>query len=420
MKRLKTIFYELIGSVRFSTAYLKRDSVEIRQRVQEDLARINCCRILVMLPVLLLMNIHNICNISRFHPNPENVNAGRPIFDLLHPAPKVSFGANLFMITVLCCYGVLIIRYLFFNKEREQEKTGGYKLLYRTFWGFWIFGIVGTSLEQILFGRGMLFYILICMIICLVPLYSIMEFFCILLIGVLLASGSFIHFGPNIDIKIFLYSYLVMFIIGFIAQRFQVDMWTLQEYVYVNTFIDPLTRLLNRRGGNALFSSELHKAKKDSALGVIMLDIDFFKRYNDSLGHDAGDVCLQTVSRCINQAVAERTKIVIRHGGEEFVVILIGADADETKKWAEKIRRTVFEAGLPAPCKKAAEVVTVSVGAAVIKASAGDRYENLLEMADQALYQAKDLGRNQVAFRSQMNEKAFTEASMTALEPFSV
>jgi len=403
MGKIQHIVQELIDSAAFLNSYLRKDSIKIKQCVQEKMAERNCSRILLMTPIFILFNIFNIFNFKQLHPSGNNSNAGQSIFDILHPEFQTVLVLNLFMILFIIIYGILIARLLFWEKEiSESEKTAKCKLLYRTFWGLWLFGIICTALEQILFGRGgMIYYILICLIVCVVPLYSIREFLSILLIGTLLSSSSIMRFGPHNDMKIFIYTYIAMFIIGFIAQRFEVEMWTLKEYVYVNTFIDPLTGLLNRRGGNALFSSEIMKAKGKAKFGIIMLDIDYFKKYNDTLGHDAGDVCLQTVSSCIRKAVESRTNIMIRHGGEEFVIILINADKEETLKWGEQIRSTVFEEGLPAPYKKVADVVTVSIGISTDFAEQDDRYEEFLELADQALYQAKNSGRNQVAYQAQ-------------------
>lgn len=130
-----------------------------------------------------------------------------------------------------------------------------------------------------------------------------------------------------------------------------------------------------------------------------MFDIDYFKRYNDTFGHDAGDACLRMVGQTIRETFSERTQIMIRHGGEEFAVILFDTNEEELRRWAEKLRGAVYEKHLEAPTKDVADYVTVSIGIAMKKlGEENQRYEELLTEADAALYEAKRAGRNQVAY----------------------
>lgn len=248
--------------------------------------------------------------------------------------------------------------------------------------------------------RSWIFFMIVCMIFCLVPLFSLWDFIysiiyvCVLAESVLMASGL-----RNRDFDIIFHLSIGMMVIGYVAQIFEKEMWTLREYVYVNTFVDPLTLLLNRRGGNAVMDRELKKCGGKTTLGVIMLDVDYFKKYNDELGHDAGDYCLKEVGACIREIVGKRTDVMIRHGGEEFVIILFDTTREETIECAEHIRQSVYARRIPAPYQAVADVMTVSVGATVVQTDGELMYENILKTADLALYRAKEAGRNQVVFQ---------------------
>lgn len=172
-----------------------------------------------------------------------------------------------------------------------------------------------------------------------------------------------------------------------------------QEYLYIEAFVDPLTGLLNRRGANVTLKEEVENAATDRNVGVIMFDIDYFKKYNDTFGHDAGDVCLSTVGKTITERLSERIKLLIRHGGEEFVAIILDTNKEELLNLAETLRNAVYEKRMDAPVKEIADYVTVSVGSAIAKLDSMEtRYENLLKEADEALYKAKKAGRNRVVF----------------------
>lgn len=193
--------------------------------------------------------------------------------------------------------------------------------------------------------------------------------------------------------------FTVMQVLGYLIQRMQLMLWMSREYLYIEAFVDPLTELLNRRGGNAVLAEEMQKISPESEVGIIMFDIDYFKKYNDTFGHDAGDGCLRMVGQTIRETLHNRTKLLIRHGGEEFAAIIFNTDKNELKQWAEKLRAAVYAKKLEAPVKDVSDYVTVSIGTSIKRIMCKNmRYEELLIEADEALYQAKRAGRNQVAF----------------------
>jgi hemerythrin len=134
--------------------------------------------------------------------------------------------------------------------------------------------------------------------------------------------------------------------------------------------------------------------RHERPLGVLMIDVDHFKRYNDTYGHPAGDACLQAVARAVQQALPRATDLVARYGGEELAVILPDTDIQGTDTVARRVVEAVAALGLPHSTSGAAPHVTVSVGAVARVPDNKEACDRLLAEADAALYRAKEAGRN--------------------------
>jgi diguanylate cyclase (GGDEF)-like protein len=176
----------------------------------------------------------------------------------------------------------------------------------------------------------------------------------------------------------------------------------LQETLRTQSVRDPLTGLFNRRYLEVSLERELLRASRRSLpLAVLMLDIDYFKRFNDTYGHEAGDTLLAQFAEVLKRCVRAED-IACRYGGEEFTVVLLDADPDGTAQRAEYIRATVAEMSV-LHRQQQLERVTVSIGAAVFPRDAASR-EDLLRRADTALYAAKKAGRDRVVLASALLE----------------
>jgi len=160
--------------------------------------------------------------------------------------------------------------------------------------------------------------------------------------------------------------------------------------------IDPLTDISNRRGFNERLELEWARAIRDkSALSILMIDIDHFKRYNDTYGHPQGDALLQAIAGIFRQTLVRSTDYAARWGGEEFAVLLPGTAIDGALKIAERIRSNVE--GATVPCADGSDThVTVSIGAYSQTPASGDLTNDFVAGADKALYAAKESGRNKV------------------------
>ena len=169
--------------------------------------------------------------------------------------------------------------------------------------------------------------------------------------------------------------------------------------------IDGLTGVANRRRfDEALEQTWKQTVRNGNSLGLLMLDIDHFKRYNDHYGHLAGDDVLKGVAETISGALPRTTDLVARYGGEEFVCILPATDLDGARKVAERIRAAVRSLAIPHETTGTGRV-TVSIGATALRQPTPEMSGplELLKTADQALYRAKEQGRDRVVTMSSQN-----------------
>ena len=167
-----------------------------------------------------------------------------------------------------------------------------------------------------------------------------------------------------------------------------------QEQLQRRAIRDALTGLFNRGFMEEALSIEQQRAaRRGLPVGVLMLDVDHFKQFNDHFGHDAGDVLLRGLGAILRRTVREGD-MACRFGGEEFVVIMPGADLSGTRQRAEVLRAAI-ERWQPEHQERSLKSVTVSIGVAAFPLH-GDTWQAVLKVADQALYRAKDAGRNRV------------------------
>jgi diguanylate cyclase (GGDEF)-like protein len=131
-------------------------------------------------------------------------------------------------------------------------------------------------------------------------------------------------------------------------------------------------------------------------IAILLLDVDHFKAYNDRYGHQAGDRALRHVAQVCQAIVTRPQDLVARYGGEEFTVLLYDVDAVEASKVAERMRKAVIGLALEHRDSRARQLVTISIGVAVVEPSVDRDSRGALQLADEALYQAKTRGRNRV------------------------
>lgn len=183
-----------------------------------------------------------------------------------------------------------------------------------------------------------------------------------------------------------------------------VDLLRKNQSILHTSLTDALTGINNRRA----FDQDLPLMLRHfSPLGLLMLDIDFFKHYNDTLGHQAGDGCLKTVARILQQSLLRQGDRVYRYGGEEFVVLLPNASANAPLTVARRIQQNFRDLKVPHPDSPLCPFVTVSTGIAVCPVYSEGEEESLVALADRALYAAKNNGRNRIALAEEGNSFQF-------------
>jgi diguanylate cyclase (GGDEF)-like protein len=162
------------------------------------------------------------------------------------------------------------------------------------------------------------------------------------------------------------------------------------------TVTDSLTGLSNRRFFNEFLNREWLREQRDQQpFSVIMIDIDYFKKYNDHYGHLEGDVCLQKVAWALQGALCRAGDVLARYGGEEFVAILPNTDISGAAELAAAFHAHVRKLGMPHKTSPLSSIVTISIGIASIIPNPRISPSQVVAMADEALYQAKQAGRNQ-------------------------
>ncbi len=163
---------------------------------------------------------------------------------------------------------------------------------------------------------------------------------------------------------------------------------------------DGLTGIANRRRFDEVLASEWSRAARSpQPLALVMLDVDFFKPYNDHYGHLAGDDCLRHIATALAAHMRRPGDLVARYGGEEFVLLISAANAADAWRMAEDVRQTLAALALPHAASPFG-LVSASLGVALHVPTAGESPDLLLQQADQALYQAKAQGRNQTVLQN--------------------
>lgn len=175
------------------------------------------------------------------------------------------------------------------------------------------------------------------------------------------------------------------------------DKILIYEHTRELSITDELTQIFNRRYFNQRFEREMQRAiRYERPLSIIMVDIDYFKTYNDTHGHLYGDVVLQKVAKILGSNL-RKADIVARFGGEEFVVLLPEIDKSGAVQVAEKLRMAIESYNFPKAATQPAGRLTISLGVGVYPDDAVNA-EDLLQIADRALYVAKENGRNRVEY----------------------
>lgn len=172
----------------------------------------------------------------------------------------------------------------------------------------------------------------------------------------------------------------------------------LQKELEELSFKDALTGVYNRRMFDSVMEVEWANAKRNhQPLSLLMLDIDYFKQYNDHYGHIHGDECLKRVAKALSNVGTRSRDFFARFGGEEFIIVLPETDAAAANMIAERCRSLIFKAQIPHEKSLVSQMLTVSIGVSTIIPTHSDQAIDFIAKVDRQLYQAKEKGRNRIA-----------------------
>jgi diguanylate cyclase (GGDEF)-like protein/PAS domain S-box-containing protein len=171
----------------------------------------------------------------------------------------------------------------------------------------------------------------------------------------------------------------------------------LQKELEELSFKDGLTGVSNRRMLDSVLEQEWVRARREQQpLSLLLIDIDFFKQFNDFYGHMQGDDCLIKVAQVLSEAATRSRDFFARFGGEEFVMVLPETDAEAAQKIAQRCQQFIFKQQIPHAESAVSQILTISIGSGTLIPSHKDELRDFVDRIDRALYQAKQAGRNRI------------------------
>lgn len=330
----------------------------------------------------------------------------------------------------------LLQYFLYLNYNRQRPKDINYVLWLKIILAMALLGGLGWSTGLTIMLNGVPEQYHIFLIILLISLAAAgitlairTMVYCVFQVGVLLPAIIWLLL-QSITINLILGVFLIIFMIAmwlfahqvsrslYNSFRLQLEnqslanslkqsnarLHVLNEELTQLSATDSLTQVANRRYFDNRFVSEFSRASRErTALSIIMIDVDSFKTYNDELGHVAGDECLQKIAIAIRDSLKRPTDLVARYGGEEFIVLLPSTTVEGAMSLAEEVRIQIIKMKLMHPASPVSPYITVSLGVTGAFPSKKVSKEALLKKADEALYNAKEAGRNNVKCESLEN-----------------
>lgn len=314
--------------------------------------------------------------------------------------------------------GLEIVVALFFGITLYVKKVKDYVLapmIFRSFWAFTLIFFLGISYANIMDTQNLGIYYAATAIISLVPLMSVNEY--LFYAGVQLLFIFITYKTTDIsilNIVCVLALNVAMFGLSRLEYGQRCNMMKMQQKLQSlakNAEEDPLTGLYNRRGLDHNLNLLLpYSIRNKHMVALLIIDIDNFKKYNDSFGHPQGDKCLKYIAGTIAKTARRSTDIAARIGGEEFVVFIYGTKDLEPVQLAEKIRSNIEALQIAHSPSLGNSIVTVSIGVASMVPENMECVTELYKKADKALYKAKKRGRNIVVFE----DKAYGKVAKMA------
>jgi len=320
----------------------------------------------------------------------------RSLIEIIFPTGTVTVAALL--------YVFLKCKYRKLNKENKKRKNLVYLLICLYYVNVISFGIYLDVWAHPGKEAGAFLAVLICALLLfdLPPLFHHCLTICSIAVFIVIISIVKTPAECRVDIPNTMFAGIISLILNWhvimnrlslasIAKRMENE----RDSYYDQSTIDELTQLKNRRDFlNTFQRAVANHRQADNYLCVAILDIDFFKSYNDYYGHPKGDECLREIGRAFRELQSKINIYAARIGGEEFALVWFEEDAANIKNVASMINTTICNLNIPHEKSEAAPYVTASVGIHVVQCGVSDDISTLYDLADKALYIAKKNGRN--------------------------
>lgn len=288
-----------------------------------------------------------------------------------------------------------VVHFVLLRRQRAER----YKLIYLSYYAVTLLTIIIAAAMDLKVNGSEILYVASCLYLIFVPILTarIRVYYVIGQSIVMVIMLAAVHMSVRNIADVILVQFCTVFLSGY-QHKLTVQMKHITNHLKEKTISsqqDAMTGLLNRRGLELRTESTWSLcARRQVSVAAIMLDIDFFKKYNDKFGHPQGDRCLMEVARILKKTAKRSTDVVTRTGGEEFLIYVQDSSAKDAVSLALKIRKEIERAAIPHAYCAISRYVTVSMGIAVMLPSQYNDFEQLYEEADKALYLAKEHGRN--------------------------
>ncbi|MCR5329742.1 MAG: GGDEF domain-containing protein [Lachnospiraceae bacterium] len=270
-------------------------------------------------------------------------------------------------------------------------------------------GVIMTVMLTFMFRASnsiasMAFYMLLMIFLCLVPVF--IPIASLIVWGSQFLVMAIFTMVKDLDSTTSM-SFILIGIMGLMLSLFsyagvlrKLDYKLSLDHAITEAETDPMTGLLNRRGLDRRLENVWPLCiRQQIKVAVLMVDIDNFKKYNDSFGHPAGDECIKAVTGTIRSCVRRRTDYAARVGGEEFLVLLTDIEPAQAVKWALNLQKAIADLKIPHSPNNFSPIVTISLGLSTETVRETTSFDLLKEEADKSLYDSKQNGRNRLYYR---------------------
>lgn len=306
------------------------------------------------------------------------------------------------LISIISC---IFVRYII-NNNVNRLYNGTYLL----YWSILSMIMLSNAVRTDASFNACIHFSVLAILLSLVPILKNKEYYIFVGFEAIITTAIIVKFKLNLEQSCFIFLFICMSLI-LSHVRYNNFILKLKYRSKLNKALklsvtDKLTGLLNRRGLESNIESLWsHWVRQKTSVALIMLDIDYFKKYNDTFGHVKGDECIKLISNQISKAIRRKTDFASRVGGEEFLICLSGIDSKDAIMWAKGLKAKIESLELPQAKNNFLPYVTISMGVVCRRPYHDNEFQQMYDEADRSLYEAKEFGRACIVY----NKKCFDQ-----------